>query len=425
MSDNQPTYYSQQEHGIDQNLIDKDALYVIQKLQANGYSAYLVGGGVRDLLRSVPPKDFDVSTSAKPEEIKKLFGRKCLLIGRRFRLAHIRFGKKVIEVSTFRALDEAGEGELILNDNEFGSAVEDALRRDFTINGLFYNPENQEVIDYVGGFQDLKEKKLCCIGDPLVRFKEDPVRMIRLIKFESRLGFSVDPLMMEALESLRQEITKSAQARILEEMLRMLESGFGASFFRRIHTLGLLEPIFPPLAALLDETIQEKVFSYLEAADKILARFGKKALERPVLTSCLIYPILEKKISAIGQEKTPHLGDITVMAHDLIRDIVTASFSRFPKRLSALMSSIMINQYRLTPHSNRKFNRKKFLESQDFLPSLKFLKIRSLVEPELVAVYSHWNTRFREEVDHSDHKPHPHHYHHPRSKRRRQPKRRV
>ena len=152
----EPILYSPQAHHIDASLIDPDALEVIQKLQEHGHIAYLVGGGVRDLLSGATPKDFDVSTSARPEEVKKVFGRRCLLIGRRFRLAHIRFGKKVIEVATFRRRD-SDEGELIVEDNAWGTPEEDALRRDFTLNGLFYNPLDETIIDYVGGVRDLEK----------------------------------------------------------------------------------------------------------------------------------------------------------------------------------------------------------------------------------------------------------------------------
>lgn len=416
-----PKQYHIDEHEIDIHSIDKDALYVLQKLHEKGYIAYLVGGGVRDLLQKLQPKDFDISTSAKPEEIKSIFGRRCLLIGRRFRLAHVRFGKKVIEVSTFRAREAEVEGELILTDNVFGSPEEDALRRDFTINGLFYDPQEKLVIDYVGGYPHLKEKTLKCIGDPLIRFKEDPVRMIRLIKFESRFGLHIDPVMLDAVTQLKDEITKSAQARILEELLRMLESGYAAPFFRRMSALGLLAPISLPLAEILEGERSAQVYNFLEAADKIQNHFGRQALERAVLTSCLFYPVLEKKINELDQQSDApqHLGQIALETNQLIQDAVTQSFSRFPKRLSSIMSIVITNQWRFTPNSSRRYNKKKFLESKDFLQSLKFLKIRSLVDESLKPIYQQWKTRFQTEVKVADKSSHTHHYQHPRSQRRR------
>ena len=193
----QPKTYTFEEHQISPDRIDPHALQVIDKLRQAGYKAYLVGGGVRDLLLNQRPKDFDVSTSAEPEEIRSLF-RNALLIGRRFRLAHIRFGKKVIEVATFRAGDPETAG-LIIRDNVWGSEEEDVMRRDFTINGLFYNPENQTVIDYVGGFPDVEKRILRTIGQPEVRFIQDPVRMIRLLKFCARFDLEIDRPSHEAL----------------------------------------------------------------------------------------------------------------------------------------------------------------------------------------------------------------------------------
>ena len=218
-----PTIYTDADHLIDRSAVDQDALTVIHRLRQAGFSAYLVGGGVRDLLLGQMPKDFDISTSARPEQIKKLFGRQCLLIGRRFLLAHIRFGHKVLEVATFRA-GEMTE-DLILHDNQWGSEEEDVLRRDFTINGLLYDPENHTVIDHVGGWQDIQSKTLRSIGDADVRFKQDPVRMIRCLKFQARFDLYIDEDTKQALIECRKEIVKSSQARILEELFRMLESG--------------------------------------------------------------------------------------------------------------------------------------------------------------------------------------------------------
>jgi poly(A) polymerase len=416
-----PKIYEAKAHHIDKEGVDHDALYVIERLQQQGYSAYLVGGGVRDLLAEQTPKDFDVSTDAKPEEIKKLFGRQCLLIGRRFRLAHIRFGKKVIEVSTFRAFEQQVEGELILNDNVFGSPEEDALRRDFTINGLFYNPHDETVIDYVGGFEDLQKGVLSTIGDPLVRFKEDPVRMIRLLKFNARFNYEIDSPSMSALEALKDEITKSAQARILEELLRMLESGFAEPFFRKMSEKGLLEPIAPLLALFLEGDHGEEIYSYLIASDKIIKRFGKRALDRPLLTCCLIYPVLERRLSALAKEseKPLHLGQVMIETHNIIRDLVTTSFSRFPKRLSTIMSLVLVNQFRLTPLGKKPSSSQKFLQSRDFPEALKFLKIRSLVNEKLKEPYHIWKEKYKNVPHGGDRQPHPHTYHTDDSRRRR------
>ncbi|MEN9654702.1 MAG: poly(A) polymerase, partial [Chlamydiota bacterium] len=207
----QPKVYTPDQHGITLEHVDPNAAHVIETLRKAGHTAYLVGGGVRDLLLKQTPKDFDISTSAKPEEIRRLF-RSAILIGRRFRLAHVRFGSDIIEVSTFRA-GETETSELIVRDNVWGSEEEDVLRRDFTINGLFYDPTTQTVIDYVEGYPDIEKRVLRTIGHPEQRFRQDPVRMIRLIKFMARFDLAIDPPTLEALLSCKEHIVHSSSAR--------------------------------------------------------------------------------------------------------------------------------------------------------------------------------------------------------------------
>ena len=206
----QPVICARADHCISRKNIDPDALKVLYRLSGLGYVAYLVGGGVRDLLLGRKPKDFDVGTSAKPNEVKRAF-RNCFLIGRRFRLAHVRFGQKVIETATFRQnsqtvgeiIEHAAEGPL--EDNTFGTPETDAYRRDFTVNGLFYNIKDFSVIDYVGGLKDLKKRLIRSIGDPMIRFREDPVRMMRAIKFSARLDFAIERKTEKAIRSLAQD----------------------------------------------------------------------------------------------------------------------------------------------------------------------------------------------------------------------------
>lgn len=256
--------YPVDEHLLPLDKVDSDALYVMEKLRHAGHTAYLVGGSVRDLLLQKKPKDFDISTSAKPEEIKQLF-RNCILIGRRFRLAHIRFGRKILEVSTFRSGDNESD-TLILRDNVWGTPEEDVLRRDFTINGLFYDPASQTIIDYVGGYPDIQRKYLRTIGQAFLRFKQDPVRMLRLLKFQARFGLEIDPDALVALLECRGEIMKSSQARVLEELLRMLESGSSESFFKLMTEYGMLELMLPVLAQFLGT--EERGCLYLSSRDR-------------------------------------------------------------------------------------------------------------------------------------------------------------
>ena len=238
---------------LDRAAIDPDADRVVRKLTRAGYKAYLVGGCVRDLLVQRTPKDWDVATSATPNEIKATF-RNSRIIGRRFRLAHVFFGSKIIETSTFRAnpREEDEHDLLIRRDNVFGTETEDARRRDFTINGLFYDVEREEVIDHVGGLADLDAKLIRTIGDPDVRFQEDPVRMLRAVKFAARLSFGFEPATWRALLRWRGEISKCAAPRLLEEMHRLMRGGAARRSFELLVETGALAVLSPYLAGLLE-----------------------------------------------------------------------------------------------------------------------------------------------------------------------------
>ena len=241
---------------IARELIDPEADKVVRRLARHGFQAYLVGGCVRDLLLSRTPKDFDVATNATPKEIRQLF-RNCRIIGRRFRLAHIFFGPKIIETSTFRANpregDDASDSDelLIRRDNVFGTDTEDARRRDFTINGLFYDVEAERVIDHVGGMADLERRVVRTIGDPDIRFREDPVRMLRAVKFAARLDFTIEPVTLAALVRHRGEIAKCAQPRVLEELYRLLRGGAAHRSMALLIETGLAQNLSPQLASLL------------------------------------------------------------------------------------------------------------------------------------------------------------------------------
>jgi poly(A) polymerase len=239
---------------LERALIDPDADRVVRRLARAGFKAYLVGGCVRDLLVGRTPKDFDVATSATPNEVRALF-RNCRIIGRRFRLAHVFFGPKIIETSTFRANpredeDPDGDDLLIRRDNVFGTETEDARRRDFTINGLFYDVEAEEVIDHVSGLHDLGARMVRTIGDPDIRFREDPVRILRAIKFAARLDFDIEPATYAALLRQRGEISKCAAPRVVEEVYRLLRGGAARRSIELLVETGVLDVLSPHLAAL-------------------------------------------------------------------------------------------------------------------------------------------------------------------------------
>lgn len=405
-----PQTYIASDHDIDPSLIDRDALRTLERLHDAGHTAYIVGGGVRDLLLKKAPKDFDISTSARPEEIKRLFGRQCLLIGKRFRLAHIRYGHKVFEVSTFRSGDN--EDALIVRDNQWGSPEEDVLRRDFTINGLFYDPSTHSVIDYVGGWQDIHKQLLRTIGDPQVRFRQDPVRMIRLLKFRARFGFEVDDAARNALLQCRSEITKSSPARVLEEILRMLESGSSARFIDLMQQSGLLGLIFPAIAKELQGGLKDRVFELLSVADA-LCQTSDTLPDRAVLTSILLYPVLDRRIVEFvnKEQKNPTIGDILFITNSLIHETVCTSFAHFPKKLSAAMSYILSTQSRLHVPQGKQHFRLRILKNSDFPLALKLFQIRSLATKELFDEYAHWQRLWQNQMSHSKGK---HAYHPPK-----------
>lgn len=278
--------------------LDGDALKVVYRLRHMRHQAYFVGGCVRDLLLGAKPKDFDIATDAHPGEVRAIF-RNCRLIGRRFRLAHVYFrGGKVIEVATFRknptevADDLAEDGDLLITrDNVFGTAEEDAVRRDFTVNGLFYDPATGEVIDYVGGRADLDSRRIATIGDPEIRMREDPVRALRAVRFAARLGFTIAPDTFEAMRRNAGELARCAPPRILEEIFKLLRCGNAARAFELLRTTGALAVILPPLVASMEGWGAERrkgFTQHLAALDR-LVRSGEEVSEAVLLGALLMH----------------------------------------------------------------------------------------------------------------------------------------
>lgn len=392
----QPKTYYFNDHGIDPSLIDRDALTVLEKLRDAGFIAYLVGGSVRDLLINRHPKDYDISTSALPEQIKSIFNRQCILIGRRFRLAHIRFGHKVIEVATFRSGDN--DSDLITQDNVWGTPQQDVLRRDFTINGLYYDSADQSIIDYVGGWEDIQKHLLRTIGESEVRFKQDPVRLIRLLKFHARYNFKIDPEAEKATHTCMNEIVKSSPARILEEIFRMLESGYSTAFFKLMAEYGLLEILFPTLMRFLRTPKGKTVFHYLACVDQIHRHKPNSTLDRSILAACLVYPMLESELDRVylSKKHVPHIGEITMVSSSVIKSTLVQGFSQFPRRISALTNSILVAQFRFTPLTVKKHLKDKLFHHKDFDLALSFFKIRAMVDERLVDTYTSIRDQYRQ-----------------------------
>ena len=344
-----PTVISRSDHVISRQRIDPDALKVLYRLRKFNHTAYLVGGGVRDLLLGRRPKDFDIGTSAHPHEVRRLF-RNCWIIGRRFRLAHVKFGDKTIEVATFRRQvpAEAAPGpdtvatasrrrpepdaaasprgdrngrarRPIRRDNTFGTPEEDAFRRDFTINGLFYDIATFAVIDYVGGMADLRRRLIRCIGDPDERFVEDPVRMLRAISFAARLDFRLEAPVREGIARHRAEIRNASPARLVEEIYKLLRSGSAARIFKRLSRTGLLRHLAPEV----NRPRSAGLWRSLDALDAYRGRFDEApaTLSNAVLLGSLVAPVQEIDLSPRrdprGGRLRISLGDLPVARRDV------------------------------------------------------------------------------------------------------------
>ncbi len=382
------------------SLLDPDALKVIGRLRQNGHQAYLVGGCVRDLLLGQKPKDFDVATSAHPGEVRAIF-RNCRLIGRRFRLAHIYFkGGKLIEVSTFRAnpieveeaapaaerLAEEGDGEgrldappddaaadlLITEDNVFGTAEQDARRRDFTINGLFYDVASGRVIDYVRGRRDLQEQWIRTIGDPEIRIREDPVRILRAVRFACRLHFEIEPRTYAAMEGAVEDLPRCAPPRVLEETFRLLRGGIAQPSLKLLRALGALKLLMPPLDDFLEKHGKdgEVLFdAFAGAADRRL--LAGQHLDDAVLLGALLLPISR----ATPPPTTDGVAKPAVAEE--IEDLLTrfVQTARLPRRIAERTRAILLAQGILSGERRRRGSLARFRRHPIFNEALALFEI--------------------------------------------------
>jgi len=315
MENKQPVIVERSGHAVSRKHIDPDALKVLYRLYRHGFKGYLVGGAVRDILLGKSPKDFDVATDARPGQIKKLFAN-CFLIGRRFRLAHIRFrGGKIIEVATFRKEpDEAEEVETESpeRNNTFGDPVSDAFRRDITINGLFYDISNFSIIDFVGGLSDIERERVCIIGDPHERYTEDPVRILRVLRHAARLNFSIEEKTASAVASHRHLLMQCSGARLFEELNKDLNSGFSSSVFQLFHKFCVMSCLLGKVGAYFEDTpgASEKLFELLGVADA--AAVSGKKLSQDIIYTLLFWYWTEHVIASDTsreQDKVKLLGD--------------------------------------------------------------------------------------------------------------------
>ncbi len=360
------------EHRIPRADLDPDAVKIVQRLTRYRYTAFLVGGCVRDLLLGLKPKDFDIATSATPRQVRRLF-RNSRVIGRRFRLAHVYFhDRKIIEVATFRSRDEdvPEDGDVMIrDDNRFGTPSEDALRRDFTINQLFYDVGGSKVIDHAGGLADLKRRLVRTIGEPELRFREDPIRILRAIKFAARLDLDIEASTLRALKKTRDDIPKAAAARILEEINRFCRGARARRSFELLFEYGIFEVILPEVHTLYagQEGCRELLLDLLDGLDRrtskgIVPDTGEilAALILPGLVDALGWTTDGKALQPRGLN-TRDLVDATV------RPLATRL--RFPRRDQETCRQIVMMLYRMAPHDRIRRNAKRSILARQCLPS--------------------------------------------------------
>jgi poly(A) polymerase len=392
----------QAEHGIDLGLVDERAIKVVKTLTDAGHEAYIVGGAVRDLLLGLRPKDFDVATNATPEQVKALF-RRAFIIGRRFRIVHVVYGRgrdhEVIEVSTFRALIDASadqvagnektsKGELagktsvvdasgrVLRDNVWGPQIEDAARRDFTVNAMYYDPQRQVVIDYHGGIKDSKKKLLRMIGDPVARYREDPVRIIRVVRFAAKLGFEIEPKTRAPIKEMAALLDNVPASRTFDEMVKLLQTGHALASIEQLRKQGLHRGVFPVLDVALDEAHRHdgrEKFVQLALADTDRRVGEGKPVAPSFMLACMLWhDVLDRwnKLKAGGEPAFPALQQAIDAAFDArIGDISGRG------KLAADMREIWMMQ----PRFERRFGNTvaALVEQPRFRAGFDFLRLRA------------------------------------------------
>ncbi|WP_274142987.1 polynucleotide adenylyltransferase PcnB [Enterovibrio qingdaonensis] len=396
-----------QEHGISRKDISENALKVLYRLNKAGYEAYLVGGGVRDLLLNKQPKDFDIATNATPEDVRKLF-RNCRLVGRRFRLAHILFGRDVIEVATFRGHHGGDKGAkfasqsndgMLLRDNVYGTIDEDAERRDFTVNALYYNIDDFSVRDYAGGMDDLESGVIRLIGDPETRYREDPVRMLRAVRFAAKLDMKINEATAAPMPALAHLLRDIPAARLFEESLKLLQAGHGLATYQMLRDYNLFAPLFPILEEHFTEDRNSKCEQMLELVLRSTdARVEKEQRINPAFmyAAMLWYP-LETRAEEIAFESGLSYYDAFMVAANDILDEQVKSIA-IPRRFTAMIRDIWQLQLRLSRRSgNRAY---KLLEQPKFRAAFDFLEMRGQIEGgQLKELANWWDTFQKSERD--------------------------
>lgn len=372
-SDSGPRTVPKEQHGIGREAISQGSRKVCEVLHAQGHQAYVVGGAVRDLLLGLRPKDFDVATDAYPEEVHKLF-RRSRLIGKRFKLVHVMFGEETVEVSTFRARTpaETDEHGRVLRDNIYGTREDDAIRRDFTINALYYDPASETLLDYHNGLRDLQRKSVRIIGDARARYREDPLRMLRAVRFAAKAGFAIDERTRKPIRELAHLLGNVPPSRVYEEMQKLLLSGHAATGLRELRSEALHHGLLPLLDVIFEQPMGERFVTLaLEQTDSRV-RSGKSVSPAFLFAALLWHEVLAawKKAQQRGLKPIPALFE----AMDAVLDIQTDKLA-IPRRLTAVMKEI----WALQPRFEQRSGRRPFglLAHERFRAGFDFLVLRS------------------------------------------------
>jgi poly(A) polymerase len=391
-----------EQHVISRRDISPNALRVLYRLREAGFGAYLVGGAVRDLLLEMHPKDFDVATDATPEQVKHLF-RNCRLIGRRFRLAHVVYGREIIEVATFRANVDDGSGDRemdegrLVRDNVYGTIEDDAIRRDFTCNALYYAIEDFSVRDYTGGFEDVQARVMRLIGDPETRYREDPVRMLRAVRLAAKLDFTIEPATAAPLPVLAPLLGDAAPARLFEEMLKLFLSGNAVASFEGLERHGLLGALLPETAAALRSNrsgaLRRMVLQGLANTD------ARVAADEPVspafLFALLLWPAYCRALAGL-QAQGVHTEEAQRRAADRVT-LHQVQTIALPKRFSLPMQEIWLLQPRLSTRQRKRVFR--LLAHPRFRAAYDFLVLRLVASDAHAADVEFWNEAQRSSGD--------------------------
>ena len=393
---------AREQHPISRKDINENALKVLYRLTRHGYEAYLVGGGVRDLMLGRKPKDFDVATNATPEQVRKLF-RNCRLVGRRFRLAHIMFGPEIIEVATFRAahddvdnkdLSNHSRSGFLLRDNVYGTVEDDAVRRDFTINSLYYDLQDFSVRDYTGGIDDLQNGVIRLIGDPETRYREDPVRMLRAVRFAVKLEMTIDEDTAAPITRLAPLLKEIPPARLFEESLKLLQSGDGFKTYLMLCHYDLFTPLFPIIARDFtpdhDSFMERMIVRVLKNTDHRI-KSNKRVNPAFLFAAMLWYPLNEHARKLAIESGLGFYDSFQLAMNDILDEQCRAI--AIPKRITSVIRDIWLLQFRLARREGKRAF--KLLENPKFRAGFDLLELRAQIEKGELPELAKWWEEFQ------------------------------